>query len=87
MKKTPLLILVTLFFSSTAFAQAPSAPKRSDAPPGHEKQTPQRFEEVKAKRLEAISKHLAKVKQHQACVEAAANFEALHACRPERKER
>ena len=49
---------------------------------GQGQQQPQRFEEVKAKHLEHIAKHIAELQKAQSCVQAATNHDALRACRP-----
>jgi hypothetical protein len=43
--------------------------------------SPERFEEAKPKRLDHIKKRIAELQELQACVQAASNPEALHACR------
>ena len=49
---------------------------------GQGQQQPQRFEEVKAKHLEHIAKHIAELQKAQSCVQAATNHDSLRACRP-----
>ncbi len=84
------LIAVALLGSTLALAQNNPPPRpngQNDQPGGNQpggqgQQQPQRFEEVKAKHLEHIARHIAELQKAQSCVQAATNHEALHACRP-----
>lgn len=44
----------------------------------------QKFEERKAERLKHIGERIAEMQKRQACVQAAANFEAMKSCFPDR---
>ncbi|MES2356118.1 MAG: hypothetical protein V4568_17275 [Pseudomonadota bacterium] len=91
MKKGIVLATYVLFTMSTAFAE--SSPPSSNSPgsqPGHGgkpkgEQTQEHFEHAKSRHVEEIGKHIARLQKAQTCVQAAANFEAMHACRPKRQ--
>jgi len=80
------VIAAGLLVSRLALAQTnqPTPPDRqapSDAHQGQQRE--QRFEEVKARHLELLSRRIAHLQQIQSCVQAASNPEALRACRPQ----
>jgi hypothetical protein len=82
------LIATALVLSSAALAQtnAPPAPNGQGAHNGPQgQQQEQRFEEIKARHLDHIAKRIAQLQQVQSCVQAAANPEALRACRPQQQ--
>ena len=90
MKK--LLIIAMLLASTAAYADN-SVAQPGGTPPaagsgqsgGPEKG--ERFDQMKARVLERIQKHLAEVQQKQSCVQAATTPEALKACLPHMGER
>jgi len=79
-----IVMVALLFASSVVLAQSnqPASSNNPNAPSGFQGGQ-QRFEEMKARHLEHISRRIAKLQQIQACVQAAANPEALRACRPQ----
>lgn len=78
-----MLVLALLLASTAAYADnsvaAPSTPPAQGGAAGGAPGQGERFEEVKAKIL-------ARIQQHQACVQAATNIEGLKACRPKEGE-
>ncbi|TAL34523.1 MAG: hypothetical protein EPN97_08375 [Alphaproteobacteria bacterium] len=81
------LLFIALLFASTAAFADNSVATPSVSPPGQSAgsappQKAERFEEMKAKALERIQQHLAKLQEKQACVQAATTPEALKICLP-----
>lgn len=83
-----ILFAALLMCSTAAFAEEPKGPPPGDgggAQMEREARPQMSFEERKKKALERIAKHKAKLAEKEACVNAAADGEALKACFPHHK--
>jgi hypothetical protein len=84
-----MFVAAALLGTALALAQTnqPAPQPNGQAPhngPGSQggQQWEQRFEEVKARRLEHIATRIAEVQQVQACMQVANNLQAMNACSP-----
>lgn len=90
MKKSMLLTAMILALMAPGAAWSQSTPpgndNNSEPPPsmGTGEAGGQKFQEHKAELLQRMNEHLVETQKRIACVQAATNHEALHACMPER---
>ena len=78
MKK--LLIIAMLLATTTAYAADTSSSAAADATASHRSHAPKDFNKAKAQRLQHINDHIVLLQKAQACVQAAADFDAMKAC-------
>lgn len=76
MKK--ILMAAGCLLSCMVFAQQSVSGQRASPPDGHHN-----FDQVKQKHLAQLGERISKLQQAQSCVQAATDFQALRACRPE----
>lgn len=87
--ETRMFMLSAMLIPMLALAQSASAEEAApnkDAPPRSAAEKQENFDAHKAKVLERIGRHQARIEKHKSCVEAAKDKEAMQACKPQKPE-